>query len=437
MSKSAIYPDLQELLVKPSDRLEFITKFWLISVTGDLVLTYLCYLSAPLIYTKENFLASTIGGLIIGGILGFFVGAINGVLQYILLRKYLIREWIIAVTIRTIFYSTQIVIVLLWYIHNTNFPTTESSFFDVNPIWLAISKILFPFLTISLFLVQGLLQWAVFKTYIKKINWWLFFPLITGYISGLQYLPIALILWFMLRRNLANVRQVFHYLLTLWGVSYIIFSPTARRVLYDSGNQILINLGTAISHLETWLVYGNFDTWIGFWFSWTMNIFTFAMMQAFAICCFRKQNPDSYLYLDSSSRFINTSDINGFFKTRSIINKLQEQINYIWKDELDSRFALSYWLSVQNDGSIIACHPINQVSQDNLEMTPLAQLINNPVSNISQTTAKLQVTFTSPSIVEIKSLLGMPFYLLCIINLSTVFVVNLTIMPILFSIILK
>lgn len=60
MSHSIIYTDLQELLVKPPDRVSFIAKFWLLTTVGDLSITYLAYRIPPLVYSQDNFVTSTI-----------------------------------------------------------------------------------------------------------------------------------------------------------------------------------------------------------------------------------------------------------------------------------------------------------------------------------------------------------------------------------------
>ncbi|MEO1801799.1 MAG: hypothetical protein AAFR62_15465 [Cyanobacteria bacterium J06629_2] len=135
-------------------------------------------------------------------------------------------------------------------------------------------------MNLCLFLIQGAVQWLVFQSYFKKVDWWSIFPLIMGYLAGFQYLPFALILWLL----------------------------------------------------------------------------------------------------------------------------FQAQINTVWQQELNCRFPLTYWLAVNAAGSVVAYHPVNQVSQDNLELTPLPQLVGD--SELVSPTAKLQLMFFPPLILELKPLSG-------------------------------
>lgn len=414
MTRSSIYDEYQELLVKPLDRVAFIAKFWLIVVFSDLTLLYVSSIITPLIYIQNNFVGSNIAGLIIGTILGMLIGTISGLLQYLWLRKYFIREWIIANSISYIFYSVNVLLILLWSIH-----FAQGQTYDVHQAWLTIYNLFFPFLFVASSLVQGCMQWLVFKTYLKKVNWWVWFPLMTGFISDLGNFPLALLLWFICRKKLTNIKHFFYYLFSVNGLSLIVFTPITRELLFNSKNQLLINVATIIKYLESWLTYGDLiDAW-GFWFRWITGIFAFTAIQAIAICSLCKQNKDPALYIDSKSLFTTTTDIKQYSQIRSIINKLEHKINRIWKDELNTRFTLTYWLGVKNNGEILACHPNNQVSQDNFAATPLSQLISEQVE-INTAIAKLQITFNDPGVTKIKSLSGIPLSLIAIRILSVI-----------------
>lgn len=431
MTRSSIYNEYQELLVKPLDRATFIGKFWLIFVFSNLILLYVSSIVTPLIYIQNNFVGSNIAGLIIGIIFGLLIGTISGLLQYLWLRQYFIREWIIANAISYIFYGVYVVLILLWSMH-----FAQGQTYDVPKIWLTIYYLFFPFLFVASSLVQGCMEWLVFKTYLKKVDWWLWFPLMTGFIAELGNLPFALLLWFIFRKKLTNVKQFFYYLLAVNCLSLIIYTPVTRQLLINSTNQLLINVATIISHLEYWLTYGNLiDAW-GFWFSWITGIFVFAAIQAIAICSLRKQKKDPTLYIDSKSLFTTTTDIKKYSQIRSIINQLEHKINRIWKDELNTRFTLTYWLGVNNNGEIVACHPINQVSQDNFSATPLSQLISEQ-AEIEIATAKLQITFNEPSITNIKSLSGMPLSLIAIRILTVIPILSITAIHLLLFLIMR
>ncbi|MEL6788827.1 MAG: hypothetical protein AAFO76_15805, partial [Cyanobacteria bacterium J06607_15] len=165
---------------------------------------------------------------------------------------------------------------------------------------------------------------------------------------------------------------------------------------------LLKGVAITISALEYLLRYNGLV--MGFWFDWVSCIFTFTIFQAIAICYLRKQEPDENLYLDETSAFTSTYDLNNKTQTKSIINQLQAQINTVWQQELNCRFPLTYWLAVNAAGSVVAYHPVNQVSQDNLELTPLPQLVGD--SESVSPTAKLQLMFFPPMILELKPLSG-------------------------------
>ncbi|MEO1690576.1 MAG: hypothetical protein AAFR63_03450 [Cyanobacteria bacterium J06631_6] len=399
MTHSAAYQDFRELLVKPLDRVSFITLFCLLTIAGNLAITYIAHKTTSVIYMQDNFVASTVIGLIAGCIVGLFIGSINGFLQYFFLRRYFIREWIIAVAVNSVAYSTYSILVLLWYVHAAYNPVNTAEFAD-HPIWLWLYNNYFHLLNLCLFLIQGAVQWLVFQSYLKKVDWWLIFPLIMGYLAGFQYLPFALILWLPFRHKLNNIQSVLYYLLAVKALGWTFYNLAYQPFLTESA--LLKGVAITISALEYLLRYNGLV--MGFWFDWVSCIFTFTIFQAIAICYLRKQEPDENLYLDETSAFTSTSDLNNKTQTKSIINQLQAQINTVWQQELNCRFPLTYWLAVNAAGSVVAYHPVNQVSQDNLELTPLPQLVGDPES--ATPTAKLQLTFFPPMILELKPLSG-------------------------------
>ena len=419
MTGSSIYYEYQELLVKPLDRVGFITKFWLITVVGDLILLYLCNFFAPLLYIQNNFVGSNIAELITGSIIGLLIGTVSGLLQYFWLRQYFVREWIIANSVSYVFYGVYVLLVFLWSIH-----FSQGQTYDVHPVWLTIYNLFFPFLLTALSLVQGCMQWLVFKTYLKKVNWWIWFPLITSYCSELRILPFTLLLWFPLRKNLTNAKRFVCYLLAVKGFILIIYNQVIREMLFDSKNGLLINLGIIINSLESWFTFGGLIDGLGFWYAWITGILAFNAIQAIAICYLRKRKKDPVLYVNNKSFFAGTANSTNYWQTRSTIRKLEQKIDSIWKEELNTRFPLTYWLAVKNNSEIIACHPLNQVSQDNFLATPLSQLISE-LTLTETITTKLQITFNYPGVVDIRSLSGIPLYLIAISLLSIIIVFSL------------
>lgn len=91
--------------------------------------------------------------------------------------------------------------------------------------------------------------------------------------------------------------------------------------------------------------------------------------------------------------------------------------------------SLIYWVIINASGSVVALKSLNQVSQDNLNFTPLSKLNNNLEPNKVNSTAKLQVTFYPPASLKIKPLSGIPLYLLAISILSIITVTCLIFYP--------
>ncbi|WP_019506409.1 hypothetical protein [Pleurocapsa sp. PCC 7319] len=422
---SQTYIDLQELLIKPRERVNFILKFVLIASIGNLAIFYFCRSAINLFERENNLLSSIFGGLIVVFIVGLFVGTCSGILQRLTLLKYLKREWIIASAISGIYFGVKILrsslntMIVLYSIQNTT---------DLS--WVSILGLVLAILSIALLILQGVVQKFSFKTNIKEANWLIYLPLIAAYFSGFQYLAIAIILWFIFRKNIKTTKQIICYLLAVKSIDLIMFLPIILNWLPIS-NQLRVTSVSFIYQIYQWLAFPDFgyiqNIYTSF-YSIISSILIFSTIQGVGICLLHRKYPEKFFSLDKSSIFALTTDLNSYANVQSTIKKINSRINSLWQGDFNSPFDLIYWLAVRLDGSVIAYHPINQVSKDNFINTPLDLLKEDLVqpSNINlEKTAKLQITFSPPGAMRVNSLSGIPFSLLVVCTYIILIAVSL------------
>lgn len=436
LPQSLIYTRTQELLIKPLDRIKFISRFWLTAVTSQFLLIYLCYWAISLIYTQEHFWTINLAAIIMAIILGLSIGAVNGIIQYNWLRQYFSREWIIANAVNYGFMAMSIVFIFLREF------SIQGNVYGINQttlITLVTYSLVVQFLAILSLVIQGYSQRLVFQSYIKNIKWWLWFPLVANLVSRWEYFPIALIIWLFSRKKITNLKSLFVYLFILKGVCLFIYLPLKIPGILPFNNKFFALVATLNNMINYLLVYkdaNNISYDLEPWFSWGVNISILVAIQAIAICYFHKRSQDESLYLNSESLLISTPDLQQYSQVRSIIKHLGQKINQIWQTDLNTSFTLIYWLGVQPNGEIVACHPLNQVSQDFFSATPLAQLVREPAQTAkAKATAKLQISFNDPGIFEIKSLAGIPLHLITIGSIAIIIVFSVATRYLIFLII--
>lgn len=406
MSLSKSYIDLQELLIEPNNRVKFITKFVLITSLGNLALVYFCDRALTL-FKENNLITLIFGGLISVSIVSLFIGTCSGILQWMALRKYFNREWIMAIALNGSYFGVNMLRSYFNLAMFSNYPN-QNNLASILGLVLAI-------LSISLLVTQGFIQKLTFKSKIEKANWLIYLPAIAALFSGFQYLAIAIVLWFVFQKHLKTGKQIICYLLAVKSIDFLIFFPLILT-LFSIDNQLSPNLVSFVYQVAQWLAFPglsliNNDINI-FWYRTISSIFIFSTIQGLAICFFHRQYPRHFSNLDKSSAFASTPDFESYTQVQSAMKKAAAWINRLWQRDLNSSFDLTYWLVVLFDGSIVAYYPTNQVSQDGIDSTPLSLLRENsaqsPNVNLDQT-AKLQITFVPPGAIKINSLSGIPF----------------------------
>lgn len=417
MSLSNTYVNLRELLVEPDKRIGFIYKYCLISSISYLLLFLTAYQIAILTYSNMGLLYGIFNGLILGGIIGLVIGLLSGTIQWLILLKYLPKKWIVASAFINLFYSINYVSAPFWRAY-----VTSDFIANFNLNLLIIVNAILLILPLLVYLIQGYLQREVLQTYLKNVSWWLYFILIVGLISGLQYVPIAFILWLLLRKKITSVKWLFYYLIAINLITTVIFLPVFLAMYYSNfwfelNNIWLFGIVNLLSQIYTLLVYGNLNITYGVWFNLFTKIIIFNVIQAIAICYLPLQKPRLSLPIESTSFFANSPDIDRPRKIKSIIKKLYKNIDRVWQGDLDCNYKLSYWLAVRSDSSIAACYPVNEISQSNFPLTPLASLVNSSQGELPQElekTAKLKLKLANPGLLSLQSLSGLSLEIIAI-----------------------
>jgi hypothetical protein len=167
MNTSYNFMEAQRLLIKPFERLEFVTIFVL--TTG------LSQVLANLITRQPTFdLLWERSQIQYGIAAGIITGVLIGASQWLVLRKYVSDwKWILVVGVSTTLISTIRAISNMW----------RESMLAANRLsvqeFLPEGIIIFLALISSLF-IYGYLQWYVLRPYIAKARWWIFVPFIAA-----------------------------------------------------------------------------------------------------------------------------------------------------------------------------------------------------------------------------------------------------------------
>ncbi|MEQ9622348.1 hypothetical protein [Coleofasciculus chthonoplastes] len=202
-------------------------------------------------------------------------------------------------------------------------------------------------------LIYGWLQWYVLRTYIINARWWIFIPLIAG---------------------LATI-----FISVLGGLPYYLgFSP---------------------------------DVWLRF----NMTIINQTLLpatQAIGFCLLKKKSVSEQTLLHSPLAL--ATDIVDYWDVKKLEKILYASIEQRWKTNLSTSIGkLKYLVGVNRNGSMIIYEPMNPVSSDNVEQTPLPEL----ASDSSYATfedehitgfAKFKVAFIPPGMLQVYSWRSIP-----------------------------
>ncbi len=138
-------------------------------------------------------------------------------------------------------------------------------------------------------------------------------------------------------------------------------------------------------------------------------------VQAISFCLLHKKHYDQLEYI-SASDSLSAQEITNYWQIYQLQKKIAQQINQTWKNDLNIDFKLIYFLDVNQFGSIIAYYCCEQLSRENIELTPLLNVIEtrNDYETAELKLAHFKVTFISPASFQVQSLTGIPLSLLAI-----------------------
>jgi hypothetical protein len=176
MLTSYTFADAQRFLIKPFERFRFVIIFVLATslgqIVGDLISSqptfYFLWERNPIQYAIAN---GTISGVLVG------------ILQWVILRKYIPDwKWIFVVALTFIFtISVQTALEL----RRTSSIVLSDSVSSVggSPIDGIVSLLVL----IGTLLISGYLQWFVLRPYVTKARWWILIPCIALLAGGIVF----------------------------------------------------------------------------------------------------------------------------------------------------------------------------------------------------------------------------------------------------------
>jgi hypothetical protein len=278
---------------------------------------------------------------------GVIQGAIIGIGQWFLLRKYLPSWlWIVAASIGYGFSLFMLNLCNIWFLPNFFEPETWGNSFIILGCIVAIIKVF-------CWVLLGLAQLLVIRQEVRVPWWWTFVPVIGNLICFFLVLPFI----FLAQSN-----------------SYIGFSFIFQRFI----NPLV--LGAIMGATE----------------GLSLSTLSKKASDINSSSCFI---PNSLLTL--------APDISDSRQIKILSKKLFTQINQAWKTETTSTQELIYIVGMAQDGTIVAYQPINQAAVDYINQTPLADLVGTfPLPSLDATyqesLAKFQVVFVPPGSIKIR-----------------------------------
>jgi hypothetical protein len=334
------YLNPKGLLIDPCDRLRFAIPLLLFNVL-------LKWSFDPLYDLAVGFIGVPSIPFLRGALVGGFWGGAQGMLQWLLIRRYIPDlKWVVAVITGYV--------LLYGGIATTSDILVESGKFDIQQAGSLFNSFLGPspeirfvakLIASPLCLISGLLQWIVLRRFVVSASWWIVLPLFSYYLTlglNLQY--------------------------------------------YFGGASLLYPLRLGI----------------GVFLS-TANVLVFSIGFCFFIWSRGKQTRlDQH---QNASPLASAPQINGFWQTSKLVNALKRRLSKAWQVELSYAEPLSYLLGVDYSGTIIDCLPANQTAETFIDETPLPPLIMSADAEIDSQIplARIQVSFDSLGHLQIRN----------------------------------
>jgi hypothetical protein len=335
----------QQLLIKPSERLQFILLFIISSFIYFIISYWIFYY----LNLNQSWQLISVDGI---------SGVILGVIQWLILRKYIPDwRWVLVVAINSALFALIQEAISPWL--NLSFPKTTEPILPL-PVLISISF----FSTVVGTLIYGCLQWYIIQPYVRKAKWWIFLPFL-----------VVLVAWGIDRFNFI-----------------IIMSP-----IRNMGGSFTVTM---------------IDLVIKFFRYLSFVLMPIAL--AFGFCCLRqKPGQDRPILI---SELAAAPDISHYWQLKKNREILYLTISKRWQTELSPDSPpLRYLIGVDQGHTPIIYEAMDQISLEQVTQTPLPELfvpqqqagLND---SISTALAKFQVTFTPPGSVKVVSVRGIPLF---------------------------
>jgi hypothetical protein len=353
--------DVQKLLISPSERVNFIFLYILVTTFSSIASHIITKQKAFIHLWNHSYIQYGIAS-------GIIIGAFIGAFQWLALRKYIpSTKWIVIVCLTTVCFSCLSAITRHLTYQNINYQNIYTNSF--------VFKILvFNIIQLVMLLMSGYLQAYVLRPYVIDATLWVGVPLF-GAICNQVIFTANMIFY-----------QFYHYI--FWDFRHTISST--------------FNVGIIQSICSS-------------------------AIQAFCFCLFYKKSHEDDRPIFP---FALAPDIHKYLDIMSLSRILRSSIDSSWVNDFPPSIdSLKYLVGVNNKGKVIAFEPINSAAIENVELTPLPNLVNRTsLSNFATENqvplAKFEVVFSSPGSLTIKSCRGIPLIWLSIGTLISSIVIT-------------
>lgn len=393
----AIDPSPRPFAIPPRSRLSFISWFLIMTGVGWLIESLIFHsLPFPMLSVTTSG-----GNLLSAAIQGTVSGAIVGAMQWLVLRRYFSNwVWILATSLGTLlfFLMTSLWLSLVdealvaadWLFSQSPAPAAlarwMSSLVANSPSLLGVSGthvltlpspdptftaaiaaaphrsvfnfLLRPGLFASLGICLSIPQWLVLRRSARSVWWWVLIP------------PFALLM----ADRIWRLADLFSFLGT-----NVVLTPEIVSVGY------------------------------------------LAATQAICLCLCRRKLPQSAIanLSPSRSRLISAPAITDRQQVNRLAAQLYQVLNARWETGNLSYQHWIYLVGVTADGTVAACEPANTIAAEQMDETPLPDLIApadkvapspESIAQLHKPLARLQVVFTSMSTLEVFDCRGIPLW---------------------------
>lgn len=225
--------------------------------------------------------------------------------------------------------------------------------------------------------IIGIAQWSILRKYIPSWLWivatsvgWGISAVIArtwsaqigGALNGIFYLCLGVTQWLLLRRYVVNAR---------WWLLIVPFSVYVFRLI--TAIVFFTIIQTNLRGL--WQISSSTQILI-------QSIFAsvpLGLIQAISLCIFSKKSSKSAASFISQleSPLFSAREITDNSQIKALSSRLYEKIERAWSKKITLTQDLVYIVAIASDGSIIFYHPVNLPAINQINLTPLPELVES------------------------------------------------------------